>query len=60
MNTRQRILFLEQKHKELDKETTSGEGGDDTLLQLLKKKKLQLKDEIAQLKRQLDDSQGFD
>ena len=51
------IKQLQETHDELDKEITKQykEYGDDNLVKVLKKKKLQLKDEIENLKHEYSD-----
>ncbi len=52
MNVKDRIVFLQQQHDDLDKHIKEEyiTYKDDKLVNLLKKKKLQIKDEIQQLK----------
>jgi len=52
MNVKDRIVFLQQQHDDLDKHIKEEyiKYKDDKLVNLLKKKKLQIKDEIQQLK----------
>jgi hypothetical protein len=51
------LVHLEKVHRELDAEIIKEEKhyGNDALVKVMKKKKLQLKTEIENLKRQLED-----
>jgi hypothetical protein len=51
------LVHLEKNHRELDTEIIKEEKhyGNDALVKVMKKKKLQLKTEIENLKRQLED-----
>lgn len=53
----QRINYLQVMHDDLDKDIQKQyeSYGDDILIKYLKKKKLQLKDEIEQLKKEINE-----
>jgi hypothetical protein len=56
-NLEQQLVRLEKVHRELDAEIIKEEKhyGNDALVTSMKKKKLQLKQEIENLKKQLED-----